>query len=615
MKTVVHSLTDLNRATWIVEQAGVGPMLDANSRLSRRGRGRAGLDGRLFMILMIMAAMQGKVTIQRMWEIATGQLPRNLQWQLGIVRDNGLGGTNELSRKQLYDMAEKLSQHLSWTSPAALLLPQQERDRRQDLVQTISTTLLRATLVIPRIGTSLAVDESGVWAWTRGKAKPKDAPPLHPADEDLTLAQNARTAKANAQQAGLIFTPDGPIGPDTAVDEDAPTTVVPALNDPALADPVLAEPSDHRAAENPAALTSHDAFWGVKTSKDGGRNSYFGYAIHTLVRIPEVGVDRASTPEPLFVESFRVTPASTDVVDVTINMIKELIAAGQQPGDLLGDRHYSYKKWDRWALPLAELGVKLVHDIRKDDHGAVDYQGAKIITGTPHCPGTPEHFERLERPAVTASAADHNAFRVLIAERWAYAMQRRSPLDRTGKSRWACPALAGKVGCPWIQDSVPAARDNGYPVVTPPEAKTAFCTQQTVQVNPGKHMKYAQEHYWGGQDWEDSWNRRTYVEGVYGNLKNPNTENIHRGFFQITGLPLVTLALTAAVVSYNIRELGNWHERTGGADPEHPLIKTSSWTHGFEMLTSEQAAALDDQQRALRPAAPTPEPPALPQAA
>jgi hypothetical protein len=58
---------------------------------------------------------------------------------------------------------------------------------------------------------------------------------------------------------------------------------------------------------------------------------------------------------------------------------------------------------------------------------------------------------------------------------------------------------------------------------------------------------------------------------------------------------MVTLAISAAVVSYNIRELNNWHERTGNGDPTHPLLSSTTWVHGFAMLTQEQADAIDTQ--------------------
>lgn len=355
-----------------------------------------------------------------------------------------------------------------------------------------------------------------------------------------------------------------------------------------------------------------DARWGVKTHKDGGRSSYYGYALHALVRVPDVvsGVTDASL-EPLLVERFRLTAASTDCVDVTVGMIKDILADGTAVRDLLADRHYSYKKFQRWAMPLWQLGLRPVHDLRKDDHGATDYKGAKIIAGWAHCPGTPQHLERIERPGFRASKEEWKTFYARIAERRRFAMQRHTGVHqstrtsrttttgtgaasgKTGYSRWRCPALEGTVGCPLRDGSVQVARSLGMPIVEPPDEPTDFCRKQVVQIPPGTHMKYGQEEYWGDEAWQRSWNRRSYVEAVFGNLKNPNTENIHRGFFQVVGLPMVTLAITAAVVSYNVRELNNWHQRTGNGDPTHPLLGSTPWVDGFVMLTREEATALD----------------------
>ena len=68
------------------------------------------------------------------------------------------------------------------------------------------------------------------------------------------------------------------------------------------------------------------------------------------------------------------------------------------------------------------------------------------------------------------------------------------------------PCQSGKVGCPFVQDSVASARELGQPTVVPPEAPTRFCEQETVQIEAGKHMKYSQEEYWGSSAWETSWN-------------------------------------------------------------------------------------------------------------
>jgi hypothetical protein len=112
-------------------------------------------------------------------------------------------------------------------------------------------------------------------------------------------------------------------------------------------------------------------------------------------------------------------------------------------------------------------------------------------------------------------------------------------------------------------------------------------------------MKYHQEEDWGSSAWLRSWNRRAYVEGVFGNMKNFATGNIHRGYMQFTGRALVTLGLTAAVVAYNLRELENWHARANQHCPDKPLIAEyakhplrwrTPWVNGFSMLNAVQRA-------------------------
>ncbi len=51
----------------------------------------------------------------------------------------------------------------------------------------------------------------------------------------------------------------------------------------------------------------------------------------------------------------------------------------------VGDRHYSYKAFDRWAAVLWRIFVRPVADLRANDHGATYFEGAQIIAGTPRC--------------------------------------------------------------------------------------------------------------------------------------------------------------------------------------------------------------------------------------
>jgi hypothetical protein len=185
-------------------------------------------------------------------------------------------------------------------------------------------------------------------------------------------------------------------------------------------------------------------------------------------------------------------------------------------------------------------------------------------------------------------------------------MSRHKTPQGDGKTRWMCGAQAGTVGCPRIEGSVEKAREFNLPIVTPPEGMLPWCTQRTAQIPAHEVMKYQQEEYWGTRDgWETSWNRRTHIEGAFGNLKNHHTGNIHRGFTCLTGRALVTVVYTAAVVGYQLRELESWYERASESQPDnpllaqyaaHPLHQRTESQHGFTMLTKQSQIELDSKR-------------------
>jgi hypothetical protein len=399
--------------------------------------------------------------------------------------------------------------------------------------------------------------------------------------------------------------------PSVEPDEDAADTRQPTPGQAEDTDP----PGEQKRRRGPRACWF--AGWGVKTHKSGKRSSYFGYALHALIRVPDVVKGDGKEPrtdlhaEPRLIEDVALTPASTDVVDVTLELVTNTIGRGHPVRDLLGDRHYSYKQFDRWAHRLWWLGVRPVLDLRQNDLGAVDFDGAIILAGTPHC-GVPEALRRLERPAKTASRAEKVRFAAQIQERQQYAMYRNKTPWGTGggdgKTRWRCAARNGTAGCPRVAGSVEVAIANGLPIVTPPENELPWCRRDTVTIPPGPHMKHQQEEYWGSPAWLNSWDRRTYIEGAFGRMKNHHTGNIRRGFVCLTGRALVTIAVTAATVAYNLRELEDWYERATRYEADtpaaphnplldqynaHPLHQRTEHVHGFAMLTATAQAALD----------------------
>jgi hypothetical protein len=62
---------------------------------------------------------------------------------------------------------------------------------------------------------------------------------------------------------------------------------------------------------------------------------------------------------------------------------------------------------------------------------------------------------------------------------------------------------------------------------------------------------------------------------------------VHRGLFRFTRLPLVTPVVAAAATAASLRQLRNWHQRTGNGDPTNPLLTTEPGFHGFVLLTAQ----------------------------
>jgi hypothetical protein len=292
--TVEQIITGLERALWIVDHAviadrpsvdtfgRVGPdhrpsapqpvaeVLERHIRPTKRGVRRVGLTPRLWLALLILAAYDGHATIARMYSLATGNLPREMKWQLGILtNDPKSGRVRELTAKQLYVMAEKITEHLDLDpnrtirgNPAPL--SRQQREEREAVVSAIQDALIEATHVLPHSWGSYAVDESGVWAWVKGKRRDAGLPPQHPADED-SPTKPAETAERkvliDAWETGEVPIPDEDLtqaaSHASSEERDSAVTV---HQDPAACD-------DAEKNRKRAPLVCWMANWGVRRTR------------------------------------------------------------------------------------------------------------------------------------------------------------------------------------------------------------------------------------------------------------------------------------------------------------------------------------------------------------
>ncbi len=454
------------------------------------------------------------------------------------------------------------------------------------------------------------MDATGIWSWGKGKKKRAESP--------------STTPSTKAEPAG--DTPDAsPAGDTSTVDTPGDTLdAAPAARRHDAAEANAAEQEVRGDAQAPRGdgpgddeivvddPTSHDpdASWGVKTAKNGKEETFYGFHEHTLLQVPADGQE--ADDEPRLIRRFEVTAANADVVAPSLNLIDRLndryLGDGRQRVEqLIVDRHYHYKAVERWKDQLARRGIAQVHDLRVDEHGFIEGSDrVRWAAGHAHCPAAADDLGTILRPGPSEPRSTFASFAVRIQRRERYALSRRSSPAIDGSHRAQCSALAGTVGCPLRAGTVEAAIELGLPIVERPpdpdrdgEPLPACCTQQTVTlVPPPEVRKLQQEHYWGSERWTRKWNRRTYVEGSYGNRKNTSTENMRRGQFRVTGIAWVNVVVGLAAASYDLRMLRNWQQRTGKLDPAHPLVAAPPPDHGFVMLTEEQYAQLAAQYQA-----------------
>ena len=515
--------SDVARATYVVDAHDAGGLLKDALGLDGRGR-KSAFTARLFLIGGLLTLQEKKhLVVADIYRTLTTAVDRENQVKLGI-RETVLGPPT-FSDGAVERFSARLAEKLDYGHGSAPDIDDADREARRVALMGVVDAMLKATLP-PRQFAAFALDTSGIWAWGRA---PRRAPKglvakdvvardlgvdLHDLDlSDPVVAAKLAEAELKSVEAAALETPSGGPGSDSSAESAA-----------TVAKAVVAKTLPYE----------RDAAWGVKTAKDGRRESVYGFDFHALVRAPDVGGD--PTREAKLIQSIDVTPAHQDVVDTSLRMIDRVRDAKVPFAELLADRHYSYKVASRWATQLTARGIEQVVDLHQNDQNFRDYNGAKLAAGWLHCPGTPAPLGKIVHPGPGATKEQKQAFGDEITKRKAYALRR---ISVTGSRRFQCPALAGTVGCPLREGTVDIAIEGNLPLITtPPAAETAptCCTQSTVELKEDGQRKLWQREYWGSKPWVLSNNRRTYVEGAFGNIKNPSTENLSRGTFRITGL-------------------------------------------------------------------------------
>ncbi|KRF19382.1 hypothetical protein ASG90_20415 [Nocardioides sp. Soil797] len=583
----------IERTIWLVDQSGVMDILAPPPPPGQRGRtGRIRQNTRLWAIGVILCTRLGhETTVMGVHEVLTQALPRETQWDLGILRPlttraskravhdpeqasltkNGKPrkelwvdeGYERLGYDDLANVVNKLRARLDYGHGSAPDLDSEERDRRRGLVEEAVDRLI-AVSVIPRTCSTVAIDGTGQWSWNIGPKKEQR-------DAQKRLTQGATHTLSEDVDPVLQVT-----GIDSDLDA-APTVEQPVSK--ILRGRCL------------------DAAWGYKTGKGGQKEVGYGFHQHTVVRTADP--NSTGRPEPLLVEGLVVVPANEDVVDASLRLL-DRIQSRSKITRLTGDLLYTNLKADRWAVPLANRGIEQILAMREDGGGCVDINGAVMQFGWMHCPSAP--MDQRPMPATFArdEGEEHYDKVEEFKANWAFD-RKESGLGNNASSKWICPAMAGRVGC-WARgaDNVTTAREAGLPIVTPPEdwQTRPSCTNKTLgftpdPTNPHHQRKLMQREYVGTRRWRRAFNLRSSVEGVFGILKNPSRQRMRRGQNRLPGLAMANLINGLKASVFNEEQLRIWHEETGLGPVDHPLLQEDPHDWGFTDLDKAQAKELD----------------------
>jgi hypothetical protein len=555
-----------------VKRSGIDKMVENVLVPVKNGRRRQ-IKADVMITAAVLVAMEGKpMTMTNIHKLLTDEIPPSTQRALMIRAKSVNGKPGEaITIRQVRYFFEALEKRLEYTPEQAADLDDAERELRQGRFQDVIDGLLAAsipdTMARP---TAFALDSSGVESWAKSKFR---ATATH--DEVDVIGDAAVVDEGDEKDEGR---------------------------------------GDEKAKKRVRRSRDLDARVGYRTKTyDNKSDKFFGFDLYAFVGVLPAGADPDLAPKLL--RSLTLRPAGQGLIEASIEQLRRLAAAGYDIVELLVDRGFSYRVAEDWASVLRALGINQVQDIHPNDHGSRPHEGMRLVDGVPHCPSMPDKLAKLQRPrslnvpkldddATPEERANHarrrveiTQFQADIKEREKYAFvwnQDAPPTARDqGKSQWQCPAQAGKLRCDNCPLSVHYSGDVAK-VENPPELATApkCCTQKYVTV-PGAAMdKLRQEDYWGSPSWWASYARRTHVEGMFGNLRNPDTQNIKRGFCRVYGLVKTSLMLTFEAMAANIRLLRKWSKRTG--DVTDPLCEPYPEYYGHEEVDENGQAVYDD---------------------
>lgn len=303
---------------------------------------------------------------------------------------------------------------------------------------------------------------------------------------------------------------------------------------------------DHREATGPGGKPLRKLYWALEAS------------------LAQMGRPPGALPaHPNLVLALRLRRPGEDPASTAVGLLASLSARGYPAGHLAVDRGYSQARGEDFHLPAAALGYSVVMDYRSNALGRQgQHRGALLVDGAFYCPALP--------PALVDASAEHRAGRIskdryaeLVAARAPWRLVRKERRDADGYERYACPAQGGhpRLCCP-LRPTTAAAALGRIPVLSPPAAPPAVCTQGSLTIAPDVLARHRQELTYGSEAWRSTYaTYRNTTEGANGFLKDTAHEALAAADRRrIRGIAAQSLLCGFIVMAGNIRKIAAFRE-------------------------------------------------------
>jgi hypothetical protein len=459
------------------------------------------LTARTLLLGLTLTMLDGRAALLRQVHTTLTGLPADEQHRLGVITQWNTGPHQLTYRQVEYTfalIAGALSKHTPDGNPSERL------SEILDLLLEASVTVLGEP-----DSSSYAVDWTDQETWSK-------PPPKRPSHHDADDHDQA---------------PDDP---------PQHTDPRPATTD-----------AEHPAPQHDRPCADPEASWGHRRSNRSSTKDelFFGYYLQavTIVR------DEHGPEVPELARRIHLASCDHDPPRALVPVLKRMTDSGIPIGDLLADSGYSYRVPKHWALPVRQLGARLICDLHPNDRGPhATHMGAVCSNGQLYCPATPTSLLELG-PLTRGANAEQTATHDKLCEELArYKIAPITRYDPDGYRRAGCPAAHGKLRCPLRPASMTLPHDRPT-ITTPPEHPPVCCQQQTITVPPTINAKTAQKHDYPSPQHRHSYNRRTAAERTFATITDRATNDLSHGWCRLTGLTPIALFTATALIARNLR--------------------------------------------------------------